>query len=49
MQGLKSQVKQFLRSHGVKTVTLDSGLEVKLQQARASQLIKRASEFKDFI
>ena len=49
MQGLKSQVKQFLKSHGVTTIALDNGSVVKLQRAKTSQLIKRASEFKDFI
>lgn len=49
MQGLKSQVKRFLKSHGVKTINLDNGSVVKLQRAKTSQLIKRASEFKDFI
>lgn len=48
MQGLKSQVKQFLKSHGVKTINLDSGSTVKLQRAKTSQLIKRASKFADF-
>lgn len=48
MQGLKSQIKQFLKSHGVKTINLDNGSVVKLQRAKTSQLIKRASEFKDF-
>ena len=48
MQGLKSQVKQFLKSHGVKTINLDNGSAVKLQRAKTSQLIKRASEFADF-
>lgn len=49
MRGMKSQVKQFLKSHGVKTISLDNGSTVKLQRAKTSQLIKRASEFKDFI
>lgn len=49
MNGLKSQVKQFLRSHGVKTISLDNGSTVKLQRAKTSQLVKRAAEFKDFV
>lgn len=48
MQGLKSQVKQFLKSHGVKTINLYNGSTVKIQRAKTSQLIKRASEFPDF-
>lgn len=48
MQGLKSQVKQFLKSHGVTTINLDSGSTVKIQRAKTSQLIKRASKFADF-
>ena len=48
MQGLKSQIKQFLKSHGVKTINLDNGATVKIQQAKTNQLIKRASKFNDF-
>ena len=48
MQGLKSQIKQFLKSHGVKTINLDNGSTVKIQQAKTNQLIKRASKFNDF-
>jgi hypothetical protein len=48
MQGLKSQVKQFLKSHGVKTINLDNGSTVKIQRAKTNQLIKLASKFKDF-
>lgn len=48
MQGLKSQIKQFLKSHGVKTINLDNGATIKIQQAKTNQLIKRASMFKDF-
>lgn len=48
MQGLKSQVKQFLKSHGAKTINLYNGSTVKIQRAKTSQLIKRASEFPDF-
>lgn len=48
MQGLKSQIKQFLKSHGVKTINLDNGATVKIQQAKTNQLIKRASKFADF-
>lgn len=48
MQGLKSQVKQFLKSHGIKTINLDNGATVKLQRAKTNQLIKLASNFKDF-
>lgn len=48
MQGLKSQIKQFLKSHGVKTINLDNGATVKIQKAKTNQLIKRASKFKDF-
>lgn len=45
---MKAQVKKFLKSHGVKTINLDSGSTVKLQRAKTSQLIKRASKFADF-
>lgn len=48
MQGLKSQVKRFLKSHGIKTINLDNGATVKIQQAKTNQLIKQASKFKDF-
>ena len=48
MQGLKSQVKQFLKLHGVTTINLDNGATVKIQRAKTNQLIKRASEFADF-
>lgn len=48
MQGLKSQVKKFLKQHGVKTINLDNGATVKIQKAKTNQLIKRASKFKDF-
>ena len=48
MQGIKAQVKQFLKSHGVTTIALDNGSVVKLQRAKTSQLIKRASKFADF-
>ncbi len=49
MQGMKAQVKKFLKQHGVTTITLDNGSVVKIQRAKTSQLIKRASEFEDFI
>ena len=49
MQGLKSQVKQFLKEHGITTVQLDNGSEVKLQQAKTSQLIQKASTIKGFV
>lgn len=48
MQGIKAQVKKFLKSHGVKTINLDNGATIKIQQAKTNQLIKRASKFKDF-
>lgn len=48
MQGMKAQVKKFLKSHGVKTINLDNGATVKIQQVKTNQLIKRASKFKDF-
>lgn len=48
MKGLKSQVKQFLKSHGVRTINLDNGSTVKIQRAKTNQLIKLASKFKDF-
>ena len=48
MHGLKSQVKKFLKSHGIKTINLDNGSTVKLQRAKTNQLIKRASKFADF-
>ena len=47
MQGIKAQVKKFLKSHGVKTINLDNGSTVKIQQAKTYQLIKCASEFND--
>lgn len=49
MQGLKSQVKQFLKEHGITTIQLDNGSEVKLQQAKTSQLIQKASTIKGFV
>lgn len=49
MQGLKPQVKQFLKEHGITTVQLDNGSEVKLQQAKTSQLIQKASTIKVFV
>ena len=49
MQGLKSQVKQFLKEHDITTVQLDNGSEVKLQQAKTSQLIQKASTIKGFV
>lgn len=49
MQGLKSQVKQFLKEHGVTTIQLDNGSEVKLQRAKTSQLIKEAAKIKGFV
>ena len=49
MQGLQSQVKQFLKEHGITTVQLDNGSEVKLQQAKTSQLIQKASTIKGFV
>ena len=48
MQGLKSQVKKFLKSHGVTTINLDNGSTVKIQRAKTNQLIKLASKFEDF-
>ena len=48
MQGIKAQVKKFLKAHGVTTIALDNGSVVKLQRAKTNQLIKRASKFKDF-
>lgn len=49
MQGLKSQVKQFLKEHGVTTIQLDNGSEVKLPQAKTNQLIKEAAKIKGFV
>lgn len=49
MQGLKSQVKQFLKEHGITTIQLDNGSEVKLPQAKISQLIQKASTIKGFV
>lgn len=48
MTGLKAQVKKFLASKGIKTITTDTGRTIKLQQAKTNQLIKRASDFDDF-
>ena len=42
--GMKADVKAFLKQRGVKTITLDSGKEVKLQNAKTSDLITYASK-----
>ena len=42
--GMKADVKDFLKQHGVKTITLTSGKEVKLQNAKTSDLITYASK-----
>ena len=42
--GMKADVKVFLKQHGVKTIVLDSGKEVKLQNAKTSDLITYASK-----
>ena len=39
MQGMKAQIKQELRSRGIKTITTDEGRQVKLQNAKTSDLI----------
>lgn len=42
MQGLKAQLKQFLKSKGVKVVTLDNGATIKLQNAKTRDLFNAA-------
>lgn len=42
--GMKADVKAFLKQRGVKTITLTSGKEVKLQNAKTSDLITYASK-----
>lgn len=42
MQGLKSQVKKFLRSKGIKSITLDNGASIKLQNAKTTDLCRVA-------
>lgn len=44
MAGMKAQVKHQLRSKGIRTITTDTGKVLKLQQAKASELIKVASK-----
>ena len=44
MRGLKAELKAFLRKNGIKTVTLDDGSTVKLQQAKTSVLFNEASK-----
>lgn len=41
---IKSDVKKFLRSKGVKTITLASGKTVKIQSAKTSDLVSVASK-----
>ena len=40
--GIKADVKAFLKQRGVKTIVLDTGKEVKLQNAKTSDLITYA-------
>lgn len=42
--GIKADVKAFLKSKQVKTIVLPSGKEVKLQNAKTSDLITYASK-----
>ena len=42
--GIKADVKAFLKSKHVKTIVLPSGKEVKLQNAKTSDLISYASK-----
>ena len=44
MKGLKSQVKHFLKSKGVKTIQNEKGQDVKIQQAKTAELIKVATK-----
>ena len=38
--GLKAQLKRELKKHGIKTVELDSGRRIKLQNAKIVDLFK---------
>ena len=42
--GIKADVKAFLKAKQVKTIVLPSGKEVKLQNAKTSDLISYASK-----
>lgn len=48
MAGLKAQVKSFLKAKGIKTIQIDNGQEIKLQNAKTADLIEKASKIKGF-
>lgn len=49
MTGLKAQVKSFLKAKGIKTIQNDKGQEIKLQNAKTTDLIENASHIKGFV
>lgn len=42
MQGLKAQVKKFMKSKGINTITLANGSRVKLQNAKTVDILNAA-------
>ena len=42
MTGLKAQVKKFMKSKGVNTITLANGSRVKLQNAKTVDILNAA-------
>ena len=44
MTGIKAQVKSFLKSKGINKIQNEKGQDVKIQQAKTSELIKVATK-----
>ena len=42
MTGLKAQVKKFMKSKGINTITLANGSQVKLQNAKTVDILNAA-------
>lgn len=44
MTGLKAQIKKYLRSNGVKTITNEQGRSMRLGNASTKELLKVATK-----
>lgn len=45
MTGLKAEIKKYLRSNGIKTITNDQGRSVRLGNAKTQELLKVAVKY----
>lgn len=45
MTGLKAQIKKFLRSNGINTITNEQGRSIRLGNAKTQELLKAAVKY----